>query len=116
MIGVLVSGEGTNLQALLDAELPVVAVASNVEGARALVATRRRVLEHDGQRLMLLRAPFLLAYVSDVAFGLQELGDALLELAGGKPGQLVACHRRVTNTRQQICDRIGHHEITSSTW
>lgn len=36
MIGVLVSGEGTNLQALLDAELPVVAVASNVAGARAL--------------------------------------------------------------------------------
>lgn len=36
MIGVLVSGEGTNLQALLDAELPVVAVASNVERARAL--------------------------------------------------------------------------------
>ncbi len=36
MIGVLVSGEGTNLQALLDAELPVVAVASNVEGSRAL--------------------------------------------------------------------------------
>ena len=35
-IGVLVSGEGTNLQALLDAELPVVAVASNVPGARAL--------------------------------------------------------------------------------
>jgi phosphoribosylglycinamide formyltransferase-1 len=33
---VLVSGEGTNLQALLDANLPVVAVASNVEGARAL--------------------------------------------------------------------------------
>jgi phosphoribosylglycinamide formyltransferase 1 len=36
VIGVLVSGEGTNLQALLDAELPVVAVASNVEGVRAL--------------------------------------------------------------------------------
>ncbi len=36
MIGVLVSGEGTNLQALLDAELPVVAVASNVVDARAL--------------------------------------------------------------------------------
>ncbi len=36
MIGVLVSGEGTNLQALLDAGLPVVAVASNVRGARAL--------------------------------------------------------------------------------
>lgn len=36
MIGVLVSGEGTNLQALLDAGLPVVAVASNVPDARAL--------------------------------------------------------------------------------
>ena len=36
MIGVLVSGEGTNLQALLDAGLPVVAVASNKPGARAL--------------------------------------------------------------------------------
>lgn len=36
MIGVLVSGEGTNLQALLDAGLPVVAVASNVADARAL--------------------------------------------------------------------------------
>jgi phosphoribosylglycinamide formyltransferase 1 len=41
VIGVLVSGEGTNLQALLDAELPVVAVASNVEGARALGRAER---------------------------------------------------------------------------
>ncbi len=36
MIGVLVSGEGTNLQALLDAGLPVVAVASNRAEAHAL--------------------------------------------------------------------------------
>ncbi len=36
MIGVLVSGEGTNLQALLDAGLPVACVASNVVGAPAL--------------------------------------------------------------------------------
>jgi phosphoribosylglycinamide formyltransferase-1 len=36
MIGVLVSGEGSNLQALLDAGLPVVAVASNEVGTRAL--------------------------------------------------------------------------------
>ncbi len=36
MIGVLVSGEGTNLQALLDAGLPVAAVASNCTDARAL--------------------------------------------------------------------------------
>ena len=36
MIGVLVSGEGSNLQALLDAGLPVAAVASNKPGVRAL--------------------------------------------------------------------------------
>ncbi len=36
MIGVLVSGTGTNLQALLDAGLPVVAVASNKQDAPAL--------------------------------------------------------------------------------
>ena len=36
MIGVLVSGTGTNLQALLDAGLPVVAVASNNTKAPAL--------------------------------------------------------------------------------
>ena len=36
MIGVLVSGEGTNLQALVDAGLPIIAVASNHRDARAL--------------------------------------------------------------------------------
>ena len=36
MIGVLVSGTGTNLQALLDAGLPVSAVASNTAGVQAL--------------------------------------------------------------------------------
>jgi formyltetrahydrofolate-dependent phosphoribosylglycinamide formyltransferase len=52
VIGVLVSGEGTNLQALLDAGLPVACVASNVAGAPALeraeragVATRAFPLE-----------------------------------------------------------------------
>ena len=37
MIGVLVSGEGTNLQALIDDGLPVAAVASNRADVRALV-------------------------------------------------------------------------------
>ena len=36
MIGVLVSGEGTNLQALIDDGLPIAAVASNKSEARAL--------------------------------------------------------------------------------
>jgi phosphoribosylglycinamide formyltransferase-1 len=40
VIGVLVSGSGTNLQALLDAELPVTAVASNRNDAYALVRAR----------------------------------------------------------------------------
>jgi phosphoribosylglycinamide formyltransferase-1 len=40
VIGVLVSGDGTNLQALLDAELPVVAVAANRRDAYALIRAR----------------------------------------------------------------------------
>jgi phosphoribosylglycinamide formyltransferase-1 len=36
LIGVLVSGVGTNLQALIDAGLPIAAVASNKPGVRAL--------------------------------------------------------------------------------
>ena len=40
VIGVLVSGEGTNLQALLDAGLPIVAVASNKPDVRALARAR----------------------------------------------------------------------------
>jgi phosphoribosylglycinamide formyltransferase 1 len=36
VIGVLVSGEGTNLQALIDAGLPIAVVASNKSGVRAL--------------------------------------------------------------------------------
>ena len=41
MIGVLVSGAGTNLQALLEAELPVAAVASNKPGVHALERAER---------------------------------------------------------------------------
>jgi phosphoribosylglycinamide formyltransferase-1 len=40
VIGVLVSGEGTNLQALIDARLPIAAVASNRKDARALLRAR----------------------------------------------------------------------------
>lgn len=40
-IGVLVSGEGTNLQALLDAGLPIAAVVSNKLGAPALARAER---------------------------------------------------------------------------
>ena len=52
MIGVLVSGEGTNLQALIDAGLPISAVASNRGNAGALAradaaAIPNRVFELD---------------------------------------------------------------------
>jgi phosphoribosylglycinamide formyltransferase 1 len=40
LIGVLVSGRGTNLQALIDAELPIAAVASNRNDAYALMRAR----------------------------------------------------------------------------
>jgi phosphoribosylglycinamide formyltransferase 1 len=40
VIGVLVSGEGTNLQALIDARLPIAAVASNRPRVRALERAR----------------------------------------------------------------------------
>jgi phosphoribosylglycinamide formyltransferase-1 len=53
MIGVLVSGEGTNLQALIDAGLPIAAVASNRTDAGALARADaagipNRVFELDG--------------------------------------------------------------------
>jgi phosphoribosylglycinamide formyltransferase 1 len=41
VIGVLVSGTGTNLQALIDAGLPIAAVASNKPGVRALERAQR---------------------------------------------------------------------------
>jgi len=40
VIGVLVSGDGTNLQALIDAGLPIAAVAANRKDAYALVRAR----------------------------------------------------------------------------
>ena len=53
MIGVLVSGEGSNLQALIDAALPIAAVASNRAGVPALRRAENagipaRVFELDG--------------------------------------------------------------------
>jgi phosphoribosylglycinamide formyltransferase-1 len=53
MIGVLVSGEGTNLQALIDAGLPIAAVAANRGDAGALARADaagipNRVFELDG--------------------------------------------------------------------
>jgi phosphoribosylglycinamide formyltransferase 1 len=46
VIGVLVSGQGTNLQALIDAGLPIAAVASSRKDAPALLRARRAGIPH----------------------------------------------------------------------
>ena len=78
VIGVLVSGEGTNLQALIDARLPIVAVASNRHGAHALERARAAGIE---------RAVFDAAdYGSRV-----ERDIALAEWLQSKGAELVVC-------------------------
>jgi phosphoribosylglycinamide formyltransferase 1 len=47
VIGVLVSGEGTNLQALIESGLPITAVASNRADARALERARSAEIPAD---------------------------------------------------------------------
>jgi phosphoribosylglycinamide formyltransferase-1 len=80
VIGVLVSGEGTNLQALIDAGLPVVAVASNKARARALDRAHTAMID---------AATFELAGYSDreardaaIADWLEERGVDTVVLAG----------------------------------
>ena len=78
MIGVLVSGGGTNLQALLDAGLPVVAVASNRRGAPALA----RAGAIPAAAFELADYPDRAARDSAMADWLEEQGVRLVVLAG----------------------------------
>jgi len=78
VIGVLASGEGTNLQALIDCGLPISAVASNRPGSRAL---------HRAQAAGIPTAVFELGddrAARDVAMAdwLEERGVRLVVLAG----------------------------------
>jgi phosphoribosylglycinamide formyltransferase-1 len=80
MIGVLVSGEGTNLQALIDAGLPIAAVASNRRDAGALARADaagipNRVFELDGYAERAVRD-------RELADWLQLRGVDLVVLAG----------------------------------
>ena len=78
MIGVLVSGGGTNLQALLDAGLPVVAVAGNRRGAPALA----RAGAIPSAAFELADYPDRAARDAAMADWLEERGVRLVVLAG----------------------------------
>jgi phosphoribosylglycinamide formyltransferase 1 len=80
VIGVLASGEGTNLQALLDAGLPVVAVASNRPGVRALERADRA--EVPNQVFPLDAFPDRAARDEAMADWLEEHGVELVVCAG----------------------------------
>jgi len=104
MIGVLVSGEGTNLQALIDAGLPIAAVASNRADAGALeradaVGIPNRVFELDGY-------PDRAARDRDVADWLQLRGVDFVVLAGYMhlltPGFLVRFRDRIVNVHPSL--------------
>jgi phosphoribosylglycinamide formyltransferase 1 len=77
VIGVLVSGEGTNLQALLDAGLDVVAVASNKRGAPALARASCATAAFE-----LSDFPDRAARDTAMADWLEEHGVRLVVLAG----------------------------------
>jgi len=77
VIGVLVSGEGTNLQALLDAGLPVVAVASNRAAAPALTRASCATAAFE-----LAEFPDREARDAAMAGWLEEHGVRLVVLAG----------------------------------
>lgn len=79
-VGVLASGRGSNLEAILDAGIPVALVISNRAGVRALeVAARQEVPTR-----VMRRAEFADADARDAAIGaaLTEAGVTLAVLAG----------------------------------
>jgi phosphoribosylglycinamide formyltransferase-1 len=104
MIGVLVSGEGTNLQALIDAGLPIAAVASNRPGAPALDRARlagipAAVFELDGAGGRERRDLAMAAW-------LEEHGVRLVVLAGYMhlltPGFLERFAGRIVNVHPSL--------------
>ena len=114
MIGVLVSGEGTNLQALLDAGLPVVAVASNRADAFALERAKRAGVPAAVFEL----GDYDDRDARDAAMGtwLEELGVELVVCAGYmhllRPAFLDRFAGRIVNTHSApLPDFPGAHPI-----
>jgi len=79
-LGVLVSGRGTNLEAIVDAGLPVALVVSNRPGVRALEVAAA----HGVPSIVLRRSEYADASARDAAIGaaLAEVGVELAVLAG----------------------------------
>jgi phosphoribosylglycinamide formyltransferase-1 len=94
MIGVLVSGQGTNLQALIDARLPIAAVASNVSGAPALRRARDSGIP--------ARAFPLDAYVDR-----EERDGAMADWLAGRGVELVVCAGYMHLLRRTFLDRFS---------
>jgi phosphoribosylglycinamide formyltransferase 1 len=78
VIGVLVSGRGSNLQALIDQELPIAAVASNVAGAGALARAERAAI------------PTAVFALEDYA-SREERDVAMADWLAGREVELVVC-------------------------
>jgi phosphoribosylglycinamide formyltransferase-1 len=113
-VGVLVSGEGTNLQALIDAGLPIRAVASNKPGVRAL---ERAALAGIPARVFPLEDyPDRDARDTAMAEWLAERGVTLVVCAGYmhllRPCFLARFPGRVVNTHSApLPDFPGPHPI-----
>jgi phosphoribosylglycinamide formyltransferase-1 len=117
VIGVLVSGSGSNLQALLDAGLPVVAVASNVEGAPALERAATAAIPTGV--FPLERYPGRDERDAAVADWLDQHGVRLVVCAGYMhlltPGFLARFPRRVVNVHPALLPAFpGAHAVADA--
>ena len=103
-LGVLVSGRGSNLEAILDAGLAVALVVSNRPDVRALAVAA----EHGLPSVILARAAFADADARDTAIGsaLAAAGVELAVLAGYdqllRPGYFAAFQGRTINIHPSL--------------
>jgi phosphoribosylglycinamide formyltransferase-1 len=100
LIGVLVSGEGTNLQALLDAGLPIAAVASNKPAVRAL------------ERAAAAAVPSAVFDVRDYP-SREERDAAMAAWLAGRGVELVVCAGYMHLLRAPFLDRYGGRIINT---
>jgi phosphoribosylglycinamide formyltransferase 1 len=114
VIGVLVSGEGTNLQALIGAGLPIACVASNKPGVRALeraeaAGIETAVFELDGYPDRAARDEALADWLADRDVDLVVLAGYMHLLTGAFLGRFP---ERVVNVHPSLLPAFpGAHAI-----